>query len=506
MTLYEKYKKLDIDFSRLGLEPGDANGGCFCTPKGAKVLGWAGVDGIHCCFVQGFGEMVFAVNPSNLPGDYVHPLARNFEDFLRLILACGLDAAEQAWMWNQGDFDGFLESNPPTPEQRAALDALRDGLELAPMENPYRYIKEVQSSFDYGKIPYSQEYYDLLPDEPEAEGPPERPEWKVYFENGFSSSHYGHDRPGKEITVNRTFIWNGRPWHIPAVYSCGKGIVVDLCAQIEPDDLRAFFNKWRPNGQEEDRAFTPEEQERQMAENPMALDFRPALTQNGKPLRRTSGNGFGWVPDACRPPEEQGQRNQQEWEAIWLMEQYGLNPEKGWAFFRESFPWAAKTRPVLKTLSLSLEQNPVSVPGPRFTLSGVGDVVKFVHPVTGEAHALHVVEYETQQMDAGCFQDSDQWEYPIHYAAMSFVVEPELPRQSLTVRDCEQGDRPRPKQSNMTGPTVAKSVGVILAAGKSGQPRAACSSLYFDPPERIEWRMVFYQKTVEDMEIDLPIS
>ena len=188
------------------------------------------------------------------------------------------------------------------------------------------------------------------------------------------------------------------------------------------------------------------------------------------------------------------------------MEHYSLNPEKGWIFFRESFPWATKTRPVLKTLSLSLEQNPVSVPGPRFTLSGAGDVVKFVHPVTGETHALHVVEYETQQMDAGHLQDTDQWEYPTHYSAMSFVVEPELPRQSLTVRDCGQGDRPRPKQSNMAGPTVATSVGVILATSKSGQLRATCSSLYFDPPEQIEWRMVFYQKTAEDMEVDLPIS
>lgn len=55
MTLYEKYKKLDIDFSQLSLEPGDTSGGYFCTPKGAEVIGWAGVDGIHCCFVKGFG-------------------------------------------------------------------------------------------------------------------------------------------------------------------------------------------------------------------------------------------------------------------------------------------------------------------------------------------------------------------------------------------------------------------------------------------------------------------
>lgn len=36
--------------------------------------------------------------------------------------------AEQAWMWNRGEFDAFLETYPPTPEQRAALDGLRDGL------------------------------------------------------------------------------------------------------------------------------------------------------------------------------------------------------------------------------------------------------------------------------------------------------------------------------------------------------------------------------------------
>ena len=107
-------------------------------------------------------------------------------------------------------------------------------------------------------------------------------------------------------------------------------------------------------------------------------------------------------------------------------------------------------------------------------------------------------------MDAGHFRDKDRWEYPTHYSAMSFVVKPELPQQSLTVRDCGQGDRPRPKQSNMAGPIVA-TVGVILAASKSGQPRATCSSLYFDPPERIEWRMVFHQKTAEDIEIALPL-
>ena len=165
MTLYEKFKNLHIDFSSLGLEQGGSRSDYFCTPKGAKVIGWEGVDGIHYCFVKGFGEVVFAVNPSNLPGDYVHPLARSFEDFLRLLLACkGLAAVEQAHLWDREKFDAFLrEDGPPSLERQAALEGLRDGLGLTPMEDSYGYIQEVQASFDYGKIPFRKEYCDCVP-------------------------------------------------------------------------------------------------------------------------------------------------------------------------------------------------------------------------------------------------------------------------------------------------------------------------------------------------------
>ena len=47
MTLYERYRKLELDLSRLGLERGDTEGGYFCDPIGAEAIGWAGVDGIH---------------------------------------------------------------------------------------------------------------------------------------------------------------------------------------------------------------------------------------------------------------------------------------------------------------------------------------------------------------------------------------------------------------------------------------------------------------------------
>ena len=128
MTAYERFQALELDRSWLGLERGDTRGDYFCTPLGAQVIGWAGVDGIHFCFVEGFGEMVFAVSPANLPGDYVQPLAGSFADFIRLVLACGgIDAAEQAHGWSRVQFDEYLAQYPPDGERRAALDALGAG-------------------------------------------------------------------------------------------------------------------------------------------------------------------------------------------------------------------------------------------------------------------------------------------------------------------------------------------------------------------------------------------
>jgi hypothetical protein len=132
------------------------------------------VDGIHYCFVRGFGGMVFAVSPMNTPGNYVHPVARDFVDFLRLLLACGdVAALEQVYCWDQAQFDAFLQNNPLTSDQQVVLDAIRERLLLVPMEQPFDYVKELQSEFDYSRIKYTEDYYECVPVEPKI------PEWKV---------------------------------------------------------------------------------------------------------------------------------------------------------------------------------------------------------------------------------------------------------------------------------------------------------------------------------------
>lgn len=508
MTLYERYQQLPIDFSQLGLGRGSTQSDYFCTPIGAEIVGWEGVDGIHYCFIQGFGDMVFAVDPANLPGDHVHPLARSFEGFLRLVLACGHTAAlEQAHRWDRVSFNAFLEEeeyNGRTPEQQTALDALRDGLGLTPMEDPYGYIKEVQSSFDYSKLQFKPEYDRLVPEEPKEHV---RPEWKVYFDGSFGQSHEGRDRPGKEVRIDAQFTWDDHVWHVPAVYLCGQGLVVDFCMEVDPAALVAFQKKWRPWTHGE-RGFTQEEMDQFHSEHPQSISYDPRVEVNGKELGRRGGTGFGWVPVSCLPPEERTTECQQTWEAIWLMEHHGLDPERAWTFDRRSFTWATKGKPALRTLKLRMSQYPKPIAGPRFTVQGPGDTVPFAHPVTGEAHVLHVVDHERQEFSPEQLarMEDGEWEYPSCYTAMTYAVTPDLPKGAISVQDCDQGDRPRRKAPpSPTGPISAGVALLMPIGGSQVQGRAACSALRFQHADQIQWRMTFHQKTAEDIEIDLPL-
>ena len=114
---YEAFRGSGLDLSAVGFMPGGE--AYFCTPVGGKILGRAGVDGIHFCAAPETGEMILAVSPANGAEDCIHPVARDFPDFLRLLLACGDTAAlEQSWMWDEARFQAFLRAPPPRRERR----------------------------------------------------------------------------------------------------------------------------------------------------------------------------------------------------------------------------------------------------------------------------------------------------------------------------------------------------------------------------------------------------
>ena len=174
MTMYEKYCQLEIDGRWIGLEKSEMCVEYFCTPINTIVIGWE--NSIHYCFIKGYRDMVFAVNPETCVDKYVYPLAANFKEFLRLILAGGsTTAVEQIIGWSKEQFVDFLHSddNKVFPQQAEVLKIIAEELKLQPIEDVYEYVKTVQDQFDDGKIKYSNEYYDVLglerPDGSESE-------------------------------------------------------------------------------------------------------------------------------------------------------------------------------------------------------------------------------------------------------------------------------------------------------------------------------------------------
>ena len=79
------------------------------------------------------------------------------------------------------------------------------------------------------------------------------PEWKVYYGAFFGERAYrqraGRKRFGLETT---RLIWGDEEWQIPALYLCGKGLVVDfLCKVPVPKRIQDFLERWQLDADEE---------------------------------------------------------------------------------------------------------------------------------------------------------------------------------------------------------------------------------------------------------------
>ena len=162
-TLYERYKKLNINGTLICLEQVKDIYPYFCYPTNAEAIGFEG--NVMYCFIEPYGDMVFSCNPETYAEVFVYPLARTFEDFIRLILACGsANPIEQIIWMNKEQFAEHLQKEKAirTEEQKAIINYLEKELSISPMDDPYDYVKEVQSHFDNRNIAYSGEYYDVL--------------------------------------------------------------------------------------------------------------------------------------------------------------------------------------------------------------------------------------------------------------------------------------------------------------------------------------------------------
>ena len=139
-TLFEQYMNLNIDTTWIGLEKREEMR-YSCTPIGARIFGWD-CGGLHYCFIDSFGEMVFAVNPENFGGPYVYPLARNFSDFLSMLLTYKTtNALHQIIIFEKEKFLSFfkLDSWKEYNNRQEVVET------LAVIQKEYRSIQHAES-------------------------------------------------------------------------------------------------------------------------------------------------------------------------------------------------------------------------------------------------------------------------------------------------------------------------------------------------------------------------
>lgn len=475
MLSYKQFLRAGIDLAPLGVErrEGADNAGYFCTPRGASVIGWAGVDGIHYCFVRGYGDTVFAVNPSNGAPDYVHVLARSFEDFLRLLLAAG-DAAypEQAWMWDEARFSAELAAAEITGEAKAALEAIRGAFRLTPMEAPWRYLHALQEDFDYSKLRYPPEMYDI-----DMNPAPPVPAWEVRADGGFP----GSGRAAREIALGARVLRADAELRVPAVYVSGKSVVADLVRAVPLETLRAYRAKY-----ERGEPLSPEERAAAEAENPFDADDAPRLTVNGETLAPASGTFLYFDPDA-------------EAAEPWMraaMEHYALDASCGWVLERHMFR-RARTDGV-RSLSLTLLPRTRWLPGKPLTLRGTGDEARFVHPGTGAEYTLRVTEWEETTLPAG------DYGFPQHCVLMRFTISPELSGETFAVTDDNPADTEHAAIGIIGGADGPTAIFVSPPSPPpGGAGYAAVSSLHYDTGVQPAWRIRFRVTRGETAEIRL---
>jgi hypothetical protein len=502
-AFYQKFLRKHLDLSPLSVMRREDNDPYFCTPKGASIFGWAGVDGIHFCFVRGFGETVFAVSPMNGGKDCVHVIARDFSDFLRLLLATGDSAAlEQAWQWDEAQFDAFLAENPPTDKQKAVLSQITTVFSLTPMERPWQYLRKLQAEFDLSKLKFTEDFYD-----PEMNGdaPEQKTDWKVYFDGSFWG-HHGRERAGREMPVQKWFSWAGRDWFVPSVYVCSKGIVVDFCMRAEASALRGFMEKWGIDPESDESIdFSRGEREQMEREHPLSLGFTPSLTLNGAKLRTSHGCGVIFLPEQpgfCADAEP-------------AMAHYGLDRAYGWSICRAAFPFVTKRAPKLKSLAVTMTADEVRVPGPRFRADKAGDTFAFSY--RGTEYTLAVQEVEPQELPRERMNLDPRFDYPTHFTAISFTLTPEPPEHSIFAEDCAENDRPRQvrRETASFAPEAQNDfcfgiiggadgpVAIVAGEAAQGKLHTACSSLHFAAVDHVDWRVGFRETPWEAGTFDL---
>lgn len=334
---------------------------------------------------------------------------------------------------------------------------------------------------------------------------------KVYFNGNFWGGHK-FEHAGKELPIKKEFWWGGLSWHIPAIYSCSKGLVIDFCVGVSREKIEKYLDHW--NREKRISGLSEEEYELMEKENPFTIDFEVEAKINENELGHSRMCATNWHP--CDSEREQIEDIQEE-----LMEYYACDRSQGWRFIRVCYPWTTTRKPKLKTLSLLLKERPVRYAGEHFVTDEFCDrqEMKFIHPVSKKEHCLKLYGCETNTLPADAFSFKKDMEYPTIMKVLTYSISPELSPKEFGIQDCVRSDQPRSQRTNSFVPKEMSSSNDSIIGGADGpiaifiarkspeelHKRSVCSSLHFSQVSKVEWRLIFYVKDKEDLYLKIDL-
>lgn len=315
--------------------------------------------------------------------------------------------------------------------------------------------------------------------------------YKVFYQ-GSLYGHFGRDRAGKEIEINKSFLWGGESRLVPSVYVCGKGLVADILKSVSVEDFRAFAEKFGLDKNSDSCDFSEEHLVKIEAENPLGGGIYVTAKINGRESSMEFSSSDCWNPLF---PDGGGSEP--------LLEKYGLDKSFCWQITRVSIPWRGRKPKKISSLSLRLRADRLRVSEVHFKAERPGDRTEFTNPATGKTHILTVTDIKRQSLAQFPHIGKDE---PKFFTLLRVDISPEISKDALLITDCAEGDRTR--KGALPGNTSAIGIiggadgpTVIISEYESGH--TACSSMHFEPEYEPDWCMTFYDKPREDIEVEL---
>lgn len=454
MISYKTFKQSCLDLTVLGLQDNPSVSQNIPTPKDAKVLAWLIDSPVHFCQMPEQGQTVFAVDPNGLPSEQMLPVAEDIWNFIGLLICCK-DAAliAGAYQWSSFRFRELISAVNPGMKARSVLRALENIYHPPVIQDPGVLMSLLRKKFATSS---------------------EDKDWNVEFDTDFCRV-CSEGKTGKELPVNRSLSNELEMWHVPSVFLCEEGIVVDTFMEVSADRLESFRKDW---GDRSNESLSLADKLQRHLDDPLTTSVTGILTVNDKLLRCKSSFSAIWNPLNDNSSQVRG-----------ILKHYYLDPDLGYLFRRYCFLRKGR-QPQIRTMQLTLEAMPVMVPDECFTVHKDGMCFRFTHPATGLEHIFTAVSLTNEALNPNFLTN-----HPCFYSRLTYTLEPSISPENFRVVDRDPGDDWDGHQDEPAA--------VVYAGRKPDPGRYALSSLHYEPRDQVRWQMVFRRKLHKDIQLKL---